>query len=193
MKMTEKKKRYLAVGGGIILCAGIMAAIGLQFAKPSAGEDRLPEKDLETAQSAVPEDVQELFKEDEADQDIERQEMVIQFETGNSGGDTQSQPSGEEDPLQTDTEEPEQSIQPEVEKPEKPEEEVLTNPEEKPDGTKVETSPEPTDHDTYVPPKDTDGGGNGGLPGFDSVPYGGPNAEGYADDMYENGNKIGDM
>lgn len=191
MKMTEKKKRYLAVGGGIILCAGIIAAIGLQFAKPPTGEDRLPEKDPETAQTAVPEDVQELLKEDEADRGAEGQEMIIQPETGNRGGDTQAQPSGDERPAQTG--EPEQSIQPEVEKPEKPEEEALTNPEEKPDGTKVETPPEPTDHDTYEPPEDTDGGGNGGLPGFDSVPYGGPNAEGHADDMYENGNKIGDM
>ena len=92
------------------------------------------------------------------------------------------------------TGEPEQSIQPEVEKPQQPDGETLTNPEEKPDGTPVETTPEPVDHDTYVPPADDGGtGGGGGLPGFDYVPNGGENIETFAGDMYENGNKIGSM
>ena len=34
---------------------------------------------------------------------------------------------------------------------------------------------------------------SGGLPGFDKVPDGGKNHVTEADDMYENGNKIGDM
>ena len=42
MKMTEKTKRRLAVGGGIAICAGLIAAISLQFAKP--GRMSCPER-----------------------------------------------------------------------------------------------------------------------------------------------------
>lgn len=107
-------------------------------------------------------------------------------------------PAPTETPMPTETpiptEQPEQSIQPEVEKPQQPDEETLANPEEKPDGTKVGETPEPVDHDTYVPPADNGGGNSGGgLPGFGNVPDGGANAETQAGDMYENGNKIGSM
>ena len=79
-----------------------------------------------------------------------------------------------------------------MDKPAQPEEETLTDPEKKPDGTEVEATPEPVDHDTYVPPAD-DGNSGGVLPGFDFVPDGGANTVIQADDMYENGNKIGSM
>ncbi len=188
MKMTEKIKRHLAVGGGIAICAGLLAAIGLQFAKPPAGEDVIPEKERGAAEvTASPSHTAE-----ESDPAGENVDPAIQTDTGQGAGETQTAQPIDSRPAQTG--QPEQGIQPEVQKPQQPDEETLTNPEEKPDGTKVETTPEPVEHDTYVPPAD-EGGGNsgGGLPGFDSVPYGGPNDEGHADDMYENGNKIGDM
>jgi len=52
-KMTEKTKRRLAVGGGIAVCAGLLAAISLQFAKTPAGEDVLPEKESGVAEEAA--------------------------------------------------------------------------------------------------------------------------------------------
>ena len=165
MKMTEKTKRRLAVGGGIAICAGLLAAIGLRFAEPPAGEDVLPESGA-AAVHATPSPAVGSGEEGSA-------ELAIP-------------------PVQAD--QPDQSIQPEVEKPPQPDGETLTDPGEKPDGTKVETAPEPVDHETYVPPAD-DGGGNGGggLPGFDYVPNKGENNETFAGDMYENGNKIGSM
>ena len=38
--MTEKTKKYLAVGSGAIICVALIAAIALQFGKSSSGEDK---------------------------------------------------------------------------------------------------------------------------------------------------------
>ena len=188
MKMTEKTKRRLAVGGGIAICAGLLAAISLQFAKTSAGEDVLPGKESGVAEVTT----SPSHTVEESGPAGENAELTIQPDTGQETVETQTAQPIDSRPAQTG--QPEQSIQPEEEKPQQPDEETLTNPEEKPDGTRVETTPEPVDHDTYVPLAD-EGGGNsgGGLPGFGSVPNGGANAETQAGDMYENGNKIGSM
>lgn len=188
MKMTEKTKRRLAVGGGIAICAGLLTAISLQFAKAPAGEDVLPGQESGVAEVIV----DPSHAAEESGAGGEGTELTIQPGTGQGAGEIQTGQPTDGRPAQTG--EPQQSIQPEVEKPRQPEEEALTDPEEKPDGTKVEETPKPVDHDTYVPPAD-DGGGNGGggLPGFGNVPSGGANAEIQAGDMYENGNKIGSM
>ncbi len=188
MKMTEKTKRRLAVVGGTAICAGLLAVISLQFAKTPAGEDVLTEKESGVAEVII----DPPHAPEESGTGGENAELTIQPDTGQGAGETQTGQPTDSRPAQTG--EPEQSIQPEVEKPQQPEKEALTNPEEKPDGTKVETTPEPVDHDTYVPPAD-DGGGNsgGGLPGFDNVPNLGANTATQADNMYENGNKIGSM
>lgn len=188
MKMTEKTKRRLAVGGGTAICAGLLAAISLQFAKTPAGEDVLPEKESGVAEVII----DPSHTAEESGPAGENAELTIQPDTRQEAVETQTARPIDSRPAQTG--QPEQSIQPEVEKPQQPDEETLTNPEKKPDGTRVETTPEPVDHDTYVPPAD-DGGGNsgGGLPGFDYVPNGGENIETFAGDMYENGNKIGSM
>jgi len=185
-KMTEKTKRRLAAGGGIAICAGLLAAISLQFAKPPVGEDVIPKQESGAAEITI-----NPSEAAESSAGGENTELAIQPETGQTG-ETQQNQATDSQPAQTG--QPEQSIQPEVEKPQQPDGETLTNPEEKPDGTKVETTPEPVDHDTYVPPAD-DGAGNGGggLPGFENVPNLGANTATQADDMYENGNKIGNM
>ena len=53
-------------------------------------------------------------------------------------------------------------------------------------------TPEDTEKKPTPPPVEKPQGG-GGLPGFDNVPDGGANQVTNADDMYENGNKIGSM
>lgn len=188
MKMTDKTKRYLATGGGIIICAGLLAAIGLRFARPSVGEDgaTVEGTDVEQVVAGLEDVKGDLEIPGEENESAEEEGVVIQPETKQEAEETP-------EPAQpTPTVQPEQSIQPEVEKPATPEEETLTDPEEKPDGTRVEATPEPVDHDTYVPPAD-DGNSGGVLPGFDFVPDGGENTVIQADDMYENGNKIGSM
>ena len=99
----------------------------------------------------------------------------------------------------------EQSIQANPVKPELPGEEVLTDPDQKPDGTPVENPPIPEDHESYEVPVEVpqssstpQGGtvnsaGQTYLPGFGWIENSGENQAVQADDMYENGNKIGIM
>lgn len=188
MKMTEKTKRCLAVLGGTAICAGLLAAISLQLAETSAGEDVLTGQESGVAEAII----NPSHATEESGAGGENEELTIRPDAGREAGETQTAQPIDSRPAQTG--ETEQSIQPEVEKPQQPDGETLTNPEEKPDGTPVETTPEPVDHDTYVPPADDGGAGSGGgLPGFGSVPNGGANSETQAGDMYENGNKIGSM
>ncbi len=86
----------------------------------------------------------------------------------------------------------EQTIQKDVEKPEYTEEQ-LTDPTQKPDGEKITEPPKPEDHDKVEIPKEESKPKGGGLPGFENVPDAGENKVIEADDMYENGNKIGNM
>lgn len=121
----------------------------------------------------------------------EEKKVTVQPSTEATTGNTESSQPVDTRPAQTD--QTEQSIQQEVTKPAEPSEEVKKDATQKPDGTKVDTPPTPVEHDTYVPPEDTGENSGGGLPGFDNVPNGGDNQVIQADDMYENGNKIGIM
>ncbi len=92
------------------------------------------------------------------------------------------QPASEPESSETlspQTDLPEQKLQPDPVKPEAPAKPEL-----------------PKDADTTnpsKPPAPESKPQGGGLPGFDSVPDGGANQGEYLDDMYENGNKIGEM
>lgn len=88
----------------------------------------------------------------------------------------------------------EQTIQGDQKKPQYTEEK-LKDPTKTPDGKKVTNPPQPVDHDKVEPPVNPPAPSNpsGGLPGFDNVPNAGANQGEKLDDMYENGNKIGEM
>ena len=164
MKWTEKKKRYLAVGGGAVICVLLLAAIGLQSSKKPAGEDKMPEE------SQVETEVVVEPSEAAATEESRETEMVIQ---PNTAEDNTDQPVDSR-PAQTD--QTEQSIQPEVTKPAEPEDAVKTDPTKKPDGTKVETPAATEVQDSNTPPADNGAeNSGGGLPGFDNVPDGGAN------------------
>lgn len=201
MKLTEKTKRYLAIGGGILVCIGLTAAISLRFGSRHV-EDVLPaETSAVTDVMVNPAEVQEE----------ESGEMEIETSVPLPGPETESIAVPEETditaPVSDDSPEEaiqeEQSIQPDVEKPDAPEEEVLTDPAQKPDGTKVETPPAPVEHDAAATPEiqepdepqagDTQDG-QIYIPGFGWVEdHGGGSSGTVAEDMYENGNKIGIM
>ena len=188
MKMTDKTKKYLAIGGGAVICAGLLVAISLQFGKPPTGVDKLPEDSASATQIVVDPSISSTSGTEES---TEGKDVVIPPATTPKSDVVSSQPVDTR-PAQTD--QTEQAIQPEVTKPAPPSEEALQDPTTKPDGTKVDTPPAPVDHDTYTPPADTgDQNSGGGLPGFDNVPDGGANQVIEAPDMYENGNKIGSM
>lgn len=196
MKMTEKTKRNLAIGGGTLICIALIAAIGLQFGKAPAGGDV-----LKTDSPPVTEVVVDPSK--ASSESIEEKELVIQ--TGGTEAESETESTKPVDTRPAQTDQSEQSIQPEVTKPAEPEETVKTDPTQKPDGTKVETPPTPVEHEAVVtpsepePPADEPQAGdtqNGQIyiPGFGwTENHGGGGSGTTADDMYENGNKIGIM
>ena len=197
MKLTEKTKRYLAIGGGAVICIGLIAAISLQFGNAPAGEDAPPEESSAVTEIVVnPSDVQK-------EEPGEDEKLVIKTEPSTAVKTEEGTQPVDSRPAQTD--QTEQSIQPDVTKPEVPSEEILTDPTQKPDGTKVETPPVPVEHEEVItPPETTPAVGepqagdtqNGQIyvPGFGWVENQGGGGSGTtADDMYENGNKIGVM
>ena len=197
MKLTDKTKRYLAIGGGAVICIGLLAAISLQFGKIPTGEDTLPEESSAVTEIVVdPGEVQIEESDSSAD-------LVIKPETGTETELEETAPPVDSRPAQTD--QTEQSIQPDVTKPEEPSEDVLTDPTQMPDGTKVETPPTPVGHDEVVTPTEPEpapgepqaGDTQNGqiyIPGFGWVQNNGGGGSGtVAEDMYENGNKIGIM
>lgn len=194
MKMKEKTKKYLAVGTGAILCVTLIAAIALQFGKSSSGEDKMAGESSITTEIVV-----DPGKSSEKE-DTKASDVTVPPEK-ESGQSTETKPPVDNRPAQTD--QSEQSIQPDVTKPETPSEEALHDPTTKPDGTKVDTPPEPVEHESVeqpeeLPPEPNEpqgGDTKGGqvyLPGFGWVTDTGGSGS-TADDMYENGNKIGIM
>lgn len=204
MKLSEKTKKYLAISGGAVICIGLIAAISLQFGKAPAGEDYLPASDTGATEIVVdPSSLATRTEESTNTEETstEEKKVVVQPSTERAESSTESSQPVDTRPAQTD--QTEQSIQPEVTKPAEPSEEVKKDATQKPDGTKVETPPTPVEHDTYTPPAETEpvsdqpqGGdtqdGKVYLPGFGWVTDTGSSGT-TADDMYENGNKIGDM
>lgn len=199
MKMTEKTKKYLTIGGGAVICAGLIVAISLQFGKAPAGGDKLPEESSTAAQITAAPSVPASGM---TEQSTEEKEVVIRPNSDAAAGSSEASQPVDTRPAQTD--QPEQSIQPEVTKPAEPEEAVRTDPTQKPDGTKVDTPPTPVAHEDVEVPTETEavaGQPQGGdvqdgktyFPGFGWVEGTGNTHGTTADDMYENGNKIGEM
>lgn len=200
MKLTEKIKRRLVVGCGVILCIGLITVITLQFDKAPAGEDKLPEESSAVTEIIVdPGEVQT----EESREESEEADLIIEPESSTAAETEETSVPVDSRPAQTD--QTEQSIQPEVTKPETPSEEVLTDPTQKPDGTKVESPPVPVEHEEVVAPIEPEpapdepqaGDTQNGqiyIPGFGWMQNNGGGGSGTtADDMYENGNKIGIM
>ena len=205
MKLSEKTKRYLAISGGVVICIGLITAISLQFGKVPAGEDYLPENAPSAAEIVVNPGSLAASTEESGigEPSTEEKKVVVQPNTETAADSMESSQPADTRPAQTD--QPEQSIQPEVTKPAEPSEEVKKDATQKPDGTKVDIPPAPVEHDTYTPPAQSEpestpdqpqGGdtqdGKVYLPGFGWVTDTGSSGT-TADDMYENGNKIGEM
>ena len=199
MKLSEKTKKYLAISGGAVICVGLIAAISLQFNKTLVGEDTLPEKNPGVVEIVV--DPSSLATSPE-EPVTEETKVIVQPNTETAADSTESSQPVDTRPAQTD--QTEQSIQPEVTKPAEPSQEVKKDATQKPDGTKVETPPVPVVHEEVVQPTETESAPNqpqGGdvqdgktyLPGFGYIENSGSNQENYAEDMFENGNKIGNM
>ena len=170
--MSDKTKRRLAIAGAAVIGLALVVAIGMRFTKEPVRPDASSQEPV--GSSNVAPDIQNS---------TEEKEVVISLQPSSE------QESTETLPPQTDL--PEQQLQSDPVKPEAPAKPELpkdadaTNPSKPP-----EYKPEDTEKKPAAESKPQNGGG---LPGFDNVPDGGANQVINADDMYENGNKIGKM
>ena len=170
--MSDKTKRRLAIAGAAVIGLALVVAIGMRFAKEPVKPDASSQEPVSSS------DVAPVIQDK-----TEKKEAVV------SPQPTSEPESSETLPPQTDL--PEQKLQPDPVKPEAPAKPEVpkdadtTNPSKPP-----EYKPEDTEK---KPAAESKPQGDGGLPGFDNVPDGGANQVINADDMYENGNKIGEM
>ena len=181
--MNDKTKKWLTVTGCLTLCAVLVVLIGQQFITPKPVDNPLPPQSSEVSNVAVDPKV--------PDSTEKEKEVIV------TPPDTTQPTNIDNGAVSNGTE---QTIQGDATKPEYTEEQ-LKDPTQKPNGEKVTEPPKPVDHDKVEQPKDTPkpqepskpiSGGNS-IPGFDNVPDGGANTVINADDMYENGNKVGSM
>ena len=171
------------MAGGLAACAALVFIIAGQFEKKPVN-DTLPPPSCSSQGGVMVDEPDSSISPEKDDPEItvkpETPDTSSTPETGNSGSGAVA--SGTEQTIQGDPEKPEYD------------DEALKDPTQKPDGTPVEGKPDAEDHDTVEPPPPPPATNtSGGLPGFDNVPNGGANHVTEADDMYENGNKIGIM
>jgi len=197
--MKSKMKRYSVIAGLCAVCLIMVVMIGIRFQTDRPEDDPLPTPDDTVLNIPV------------VDPSIGTGDNGKDAETADKKTDVVINPNRDNDKQDgravfTGTE---QTIQPDVKKPDYSEEQ-LTNPVQTPDGVKVETpppevlqdkdnkppdAPPPTEKPKTNEPKAGDKqNGKIYVPGFGWVDDHGGGGEGIqADDMYENGNKIGIM
>lgn len=203
--MKMEHKRMLLIAGCIVACIVLVAVIGSQFGKPQEAAQTVAESTTEAERvNVVLEPDSETQEESEAETteatQKETETVVVRTESAApaENGETKAVVAAQTDKV-------EQVIQPSPEKPTAPPEEVLKDPTQKPDGETVEGTPAAQEHEAVVQPDEPPtkanepqaGDTQNGqiyIPGFGWVEdHGGGGAGTVADDMYENGNKIGIM
>ena len=189
----DRIKKRLIVVGGLIVCIMLLNLISLQFKKEPIMADILPVQTEETTSIIIenPEEKESVITKGGDDiivTPIQTTEITKKETTTDAVIDTVI----------------EQTIQADVEKPKEPKEEQLTDPSKKPDGEKVEKPPVPVEHNKVEKPTEPEGSGNEPqvgdtengkiyVPGFGWIEDVGEGQGTVAEDMYENGNKIGIM
>lgn len=177
---TEKTKKWAIVAGGLVICAVLVALIGAQFQSPelptvpsssSGASSETPKSESEDELVFVPNPV----------------ESAPATKPGeNTGGNGDS--SGTEQTIPPDVQKPE----PPAEPPKVENEDALKDPSSTP-----EYKPEDTEKKPESKPDEPQGGdvkdGKTYVPGFGWVDGTGDTHGEVAEDMYENGNKIGIM
>ena len=186
MKLTDKTKKRLTLAGLGVLSVVLVVAIAAQF-RTGTPMDRQADASSAASDASVP-------------------SISAPGATGSSpdvsvpavsAPDTASQNGSAKDT--GDSSGTNQSIQAEVTKPSAPSAEAKTNPNQTPDGKKASKTDNgtPTADSSSEPstPKSGDKNSKGQVwvPGFGWVDNSGDNVGTKAGDMYENGNKIGNM
>lgn len=177
MKLTDKTKKRLTLAGLGVLSIVLVVAIAAQFrtGTPTDGKGN-------ASSAASDASVPSISAPETTGSSPDVSVPVV------SAPDTASQNGGAKDT--GDSSGTDQSIQAQVTKPFAPSTEAKTNSKQTPDGKKAaDFSSEPST------PKSGDKNSKGQVwvPGFGWVDNSGENVGTKADDMYENGNKIGNM
>ena len=209
---NDRSKKWLVVASGLLICAVLVFMISSKFQKEPVEEVALPNGE-NTINDVIAEKNNEINI-DKGNLEKIDDDTIRNAEKENEGKGEGSKKEINVPPIKVpDTENNKngvdkgtnQTIQVDVKKPKEPTKEELTDPTKKPDGEKVEEPPKNIDHDKVEkpeePPKKKDepqGGdknnkGQTYLPGFGWVENSGENQGTKAEDMYENGNKIGNM
>ena len=168
--MTDKTKRIILIAAGVLLCAALVVGIVSRLAAVPMPID-----------PAIPDDTPNT------------KDPVVNI--SDPEGKVDSKTDGEQHDPGRDAESSgtEQTIQPDPVKPEYTEDE-LKDPTKTPDGTPVEGTPEPQDHnDVTPPPEQPSTNTSGGLPGFDNVPNAGANQGGSIDSDGDINTQVGIM
>ena len=201
MKLNERMKRRLAVLGCVVAGAVLIAAIGSQFRGEVQGSNQTEARTEQTEAvtvAVIPTETTEAATTEE-ETETSKPDIVVRTEP-----ETEPSRTGTTAALPAQTDRTEQAVQPAPEKPTAPPEEVLKNPAQKPDGESVEGTPEAIPHEEVVRPSETPtqagepqyGDTQNGkiyVPGFGWIDEIGEGQGTVAEDMYENGNKIGIM
>ena len=185
--MTEKTKRMFLIAGGLLLCAVLAVGISSRFkAEPRADDPAISDSVSDTKDPVV---------------DIEEPEVKVDIKTDSPADGTdpgqEAVSSGTEQTIQgtpTKPDAPEAPKTPGQVNKDHTAEDVPT------EDRNTETPPTYEPEQTEVTPQPTEPAGGSTnsegqvyVPGFGYVTPSGPNTVTEADDMYENGNKIGNM
>lgn len=209
-KINDNIKKWLVVVGGLVICAVLVAMISSQFQKEPLEDMVLPNGKTEVGNITIEKpndkgkevtkendnkigDVNSKYNEDKTEKEEAIRVPPIKIP------DTQATNKNGVDKGKK------QTIQKDAEKPKEPTKEELTDQTQKPNGEKIVEPPKNVDHDKVEkpvePPKkkdkpkggDTNNKGQTYLPGFGWIENSGENQGSKAEDMYENGNKVGNM
>lgn len=191
MNISDKTKRSFLIAGLCIIGVVLIFAISSQFQKETPAGGELDPPTL--AEGEVTPDINNI---EETSEKINEKDLVIQLD---------EPVTIPVDKPADQTDKPVQNLQPDVTKPPEPSESQKTDPSKNPDGEKVDKV-QAIDHDSVKkpdnPPPPQSNEPKGGekkdgkvyFPGFGWIDDEGGGSSGTtAEDMYENGNKIGNM
>jgi len=179
--INDKIKKNIIVASGLVICIVLILMINSKFQKEPINEVLLPNEKDNTSDIVVkaPEDVIVITPPKDKEKEIIVPPIKIP--------DKQPTDKGAVDKGT------EQTIQGDVKKPEEPTKEQLTDPTQKPNGEKVEKPTEPPKNSDEPKGGDINDKGQIYVPGFGWIEDIGEGEGTTAEDMYENGNKIGIM
>ncbi len=193
--MTEKTKKTLVIAAGSVACIALAVGIGMRFggnAKAPQGE--IPDSSGSGSSSIIV-DIDETDPTHTPEIDINKPDNTP--DPGAGADSTGTEQSIQSDPVKPEQPEPPESPASTQKEQEHTGEDVPESDRNTPEPPKYEQPPKPetpTKPENNEPaPGSTNNAGQVYVPGFGYVENSGANQGGSLDDMYENGNKIGEM